>query len=258
MGRRVRLGVIAGAFVVAVGVAAPASAATFHFESSGMKLDGTHGYTIRVSGSNGLLKGKAPQAAAITAQKGHASADYLVQGTSTARELQGNFGDRGKVNMKFHVEKVTHPKPPHNCKGKTKRTVGTWKGTLKFRGENGYTKASAKSVDGDHVVEDLKCHIGGGGTPKTHVQLSASSATPGSATFSADVVKRSGAKPRFFASQSSSDGPVSIYRSTGVRGQPSQFTYDPGYTNATVPLPKARSAAPARTPARAAGPGVSP
>jgi hypothetical protein len=236
MGRTIRnRGLIAFLFAVAgMGLAGTGTAAA-SFEHSDITLNGTHGYHLEIVGNNQPFPfGGGGNFVGFTTHKNpHAYAAYDTAGKSTAKRLVADFGDFGKVDLTFHPKDVTHPPlPGPHCHGLYKVTFGVWKGIFKFKGENGYTKASAKKLDGKYVVNDVTCR--GGHTNHTHVQLSAQS---GATNFTADVRKKASATPSFSVFDQSVVGAVYIFRTIGLRGDAKDFSYNGSYTKATVKPP---------------------
>ena len=223
---------VAGACLAGTGTAAAAST----FEHSDIELNGTHGYHLEIVGNNQPFPfGGGGNFVGFTTHKNpHAYAAYDTGGTSTSKRLVADFGDFGKIDLTFHPKDVTHPPlPGPHCHGLYKVTFGVWKGTFKFKGENGYTRASARKLDGKYVVNDVTCR--GGRKKHTHVQLSAQS---GGTNFTADVRKgKANATPSFSVFDQSVVGAVYIFRTIGLRGDAKDFSYNGSYTKATVKPP---------------------
>ena len=213
-----------------------------------VKLAGTNGYRITVSGNEigrdkhghgDLAEGS--DEVAISAGSGRIDsggrlhAGYDVEGTSGPRDLVGDFGPFGEVDLHLRVKKTVHVDPPRRCHGQgfLERKVGVWTGTVRFEGENNFTTASATRAKGYHEVRRgvFKCR----GGKFAGVLLTAGE--PGSFAFSASQVQRTGAKPVFEGSQTEPQSGVLISRLATVRGKRSQFTYDQGFTHATVNPP---------------------
>jgi hypothetical protein len=225
--------------VIGVGVVGPGTAAA-SFDTSTIRTHGSNGYSITVVGNNQPYPFGVPgNFVGITTHKGHAYASYNTGGKSTAKHIKADWGDFGKVDLRFHPkDSVNPPLPGPKCHGRYKRTTGVWKGTIKFKGENGYTKVSVNSAEGNHTINGVTCP-GGGKTHKhvhLHAQTSDFSFTSG-AQFDADVRKKPGAKPEFSVFAAGTVGSVSIARTAAVHGKQSQFSYNGSYTQATVKPP---------------------
>ena len=231
-------GLIAGLVCVAgVCLAGPGTAAASNtFEHSVIDLNSTHGYHIEIVGNNQPFPFGGGNFVGLSTHKNpYAYAAYDTGGKSTAKRLVADFGDLGKVDLTFHPQRVTHPPlPGPHCHGLYKVTFGVWKGTIKFDGENGYTKVSARKADGKYVVNDVTCR--GGSTKHTHVELSAQS---GGTNFTADIRKgKANATPSFSVFAQSVVGAVYIFRTVGgLHGAPKDFDYNGSYTHAVVKPP---------------------
>jgi hypothetical protein len=223
---------------IGVGLAGPSTAAA-SFDSSTIRANGTHGYDITIVGNNQPYPFGSGNFVGITAHKGHAYASYNTGGKSTAKHIEADWGDFGKVDLKFHPkDTVNPPLPGPKCHGKYKRTTGIWKGIIKFKGENGYTKVNVKSAEGNHTINGVTCPGGGNGHKFVHLhaQTAGASLTSGS-MFNADVRKTAGAKPVFGVFVASTVGSVTTAKTAAVHGQPANFSYNGGYTHATVKPP---------------------
>ncbi len=217
--------------VVGAGLAGPGTAAAASFNSSTIRVNSSHGYDITIVGNNQAYG--SGRFVGLTTHKGHAYASYNTGGTSTASHVKADLGDFGKIDLRFHPKDSIHPPlPGPKCHGKYKRTTGIWKGKIKFKGEDGYTKVSAKSGEGNYTINGVTCP--GGGKTHKHVHLHAQAS---GAMFDADVRKKPGAKPEFSVFVTGVAGSVSIFRTAGVRGAPANFSYNGGYTHATVKPP---------------------
>ena len=232
--------------LVALVVAAPASAhggggIVIHYDNASAKLKGTHGYKVQILGiqdgvSVAAFKGQRTLLKTGKGSNGTVSSQYLADGTSGPKVMKTDLGDFGKVDLEFHATKTSHPKPPKGCHGQLTLKKGVWKGTFKFKGENGYTKASASRIDGTYESGSATCHPLSSGGNKTYVVLSASTAQPkanGTAFFEASK-RKSGGKPVINASISESNGSIDISRSAYMTGESGDFTFNPGYTHAKV------------------------
>ncbi len=195
-----------------------------------IKLDGTHGYRVEVQANTGLQK-TGTDGVTIAATKSGREVSYSTdKGTSTGRVIKGDLGRYGKVNLRFHPRKTTHPKPPRGCHGRVTRKTGIWKGIVKLHAE-GLTSASARKLKGSHTVGLFDCSGQGGGTI---VALGAFRADGHFVNFNAFERKKSGAKPFFSASEFMDKGAISIGRFATKRGKPSDFTYSADYSQGHV------------------------
>ncbi len=240
---------------LALAVAGPGSArgtggVTITYDQGFALMKGTHGYKVQIFGTPGELRSPGtPGRVQVSAFKGQrallkggkgpkptVSSGYTATGTVGPTVMKADLGKFGKVDLEFHAQKTTHPTPA-GCHGALTLKKGVWKGTFRFKGEHGYTKASATHIDGQYESGSTTCNGASGGGGKTYVILSASTVQPkanGYATFEASK-RKSGGKPAINASSSESKGAVDIYRNASMTGDFGDFTYnDPAYTQAKV------------------------
>ena len=170
-----------------------------------------------------------------SASKPVVSSGYSASGTVSPTVMQADLGNFGKVDLAFHPQKTTHPKPERGCTGHITKKTGVWKGTFKFRGEHGFTKASATKIDGSYESGSATCSTGPPPGHRKYVVLTASNSpfAKGSFYFSATRPK-SGGKPSVSASASETQGDIEIFRNAYITGKTGDFTYNSGYTKAKV------------------------
>ena len=221
----------------------PASKKFRRFGTNKVELDGTNGYRLVIRGAKtGLDPGGGGGGGEVTifasngrvASGGRLRAAYDVGGTSSPRDLEGDFGSFGKVDLHLHVKKTVRVKAPPHCRGTLRRRVGVWRGTVQFEGEDDFAAGSATRAKGYHEVPQGQYQCTGSDDP--YVILGARSPSNGSA-FYAEQVLRPGAMPIFDATQGETQGDVTITGEARVLGQASQFSYDQDYTHATVSPP---------------------
>lgn len=136
---------------------APASAATVIVGADNVspRLDfevaGSQRYSISVSnyGSRVILT-----ANGVATSDGYGAASYTVAGKVTAHGLRARFGNRGRVAVKFRPSGgSTRQTPPRRCTGLPRVTrTGTFVGTIRFRGEHGYTEVDAVRARGSVYI----------------------------------------------------------------------------------------------------------
>jgi len=206
-------------------------------------LSGSNGYAIGVTGQP--VKGSSASVS-LTASNPHGNATYLADSgstaTVTAKAVKASFDQFGKVNVKFHAKRTKMAKPPKGCTGKkAKEKVGTFKGTIKFKGEGNYTSVNAKSAKGTVVSPKWHCH---NGATKPATILDAYQPTQiGPAPLQFTAIKRnSSSKASFLAStfeyKFGSGGSVGITRGVFVNAPASStFSFNPGLTSANVNPP---------------------
>jgi hypothetical protein len=106
----------------------------------------TNGYIVSVEGSGRQV--------ALTVNGHGGRATYLVRGRASTRQLKGRFGKLGRIALRFEPSgKSRQIKPPKRCKGRNKiSTEGNFIGTIRFRGERGYTRLIRKRVRGSTLT----------------------------------------------------------------------------------------------------------
>ncbi len=130
------------AILALLGAAAPGAAAETHLQ---MSLPSSNGYRLVI-----LATPRAPVALELTktTAKGTRYATYRVDGTVTPREIKGNFGRFGRIDVSFRPKRPGG-RPSRGCGSKGLiRERGTFVGTIRFRGEQGYSSASATRAKG--------------------------------------------------------------------------------------------------------------
>lgn len=139
---------IAAAVALAAAAApASASAQSQGFKQSNFTLKSSKGYKITVYGASTGSKITMTVAKGITAGD---SATYSTDGTNRTTKLKASFGAVGKLDVEFQPRKTRVYKIPKGCTAKkgTAITTGTWEGKITFKGENGYSKVTARRAKG--------------------------------------------------------------------------------------------------------------
>lgn len=147
-GRGVCLGIAAAAalFVLPAGASAKPHG-TVHpgaFEAR-FHLRGSHGYDLTVAAHG-------HRQVTLAATKGPATAAYTVVGHASKKGIEADFGSLGKVSVRFvgpppgrRGPRVSNPR----CKGRSPiGEQGTFRGTIRFEGEEGFTAVSAHRATG--------------------------------------------------------------------------------------------------------------
>jgi hypothetical protein len=116
-----------------------------------VELPESRGYSVSVVGVNSKLVGisvydfRFSKGATSTA-----SASYIVRGRVTDERIEGRFGSRGYISVRFEPEgKPETESFPSTCKGDSSTWQdGRWTGTIRFEGENGFARARATTAKG--------------------------------------------------------------------------------------------------------------
>lgn len=77
-------------------------------------------------------------------------ATYSVRGLSSTQRLRGRIGNLGRIAVRFEpTGRVDRIEPPRGCEGRDAVvTHGVFVGTIRFRGEGGYTRVDAHRAKG--------------------------------------------------------------------------------------------------------------
>ena len=105
-------------------------------------MRGSNGYRIQVDGQAHEVE--------LSAEGPAGTAAYTVPGWVTRRGVHANFGRRGKVNVAFRPSgRARIETPPRHCEGKPRVTRwGAFVGTIRFKGERGYTRLRRQRAGG--------------------------------------------------------------------------------------------------------------
>jgi hypothetical protein len=123
--------------------------------ASEFTLNGSNGYQITVSGDPGS-HGSGEVEISVGGRGAGASLDgvsYSAPGTVTRTGMSASFGRLGKVSLRFRpIGKVRRVRVPKKCaKGHppvVEAQLGSYSGTIRFRGERGYTTLLAHHARG--------------------------------------------------------------------------------------------------------------
>jgi hypothetical protein len=144
---------LAAGLVLALGPAAASAAAKpeeLRETTATLNLRGSHGYAISIEG---FAVDGAPSEVSLTVRGAHETeAEYSVPATVSTQRLEANFGRFGRVSVRFTGG------PPHRrsrnkgCNLERESTRrGSFAGTIRFRGEEGFTTVSASRARGSVV-----------------------------------------------------------------------------------------------------------
>jgi len=138
-----------GSLAVPAVVAAKPGYFTFPAERrSVLTVRGSHGFRIGIERSAGRVE--------LTASKGHASAIYIVRSPKLPPDrIEARFPGRGRVSLRFHPWGALQRLPPF-CNGRSPiKQAGTFRGAIRFEGEQGFTRVVAAHVRG-YVYRSFK------------------------------------------------------------------------------------------------------
>jgi hypothetical protein len=229
--------------------------------ASEFMLHASNGYKITVSAD--------PEARVssveLMAEGPAGTAQYVAPGHTTATTIRARFGRLGSLSVRFrpsgHRRRV---KVPKRCLKERPPVVtsrlGSFVGTIRFRGEHGYTRVSADRAEGGigdplaNIPQKLVCDFreSEAGRKRELESVSLDGSPPGSGvSFLAarlfgswshlplpnHAVVPPGPRFLFLASAIERTGKMSIFRYTGALGGPEDFVYDPALASATLHPP---------------------
>jgi hypothetical protein len=127
--------------------APPARAGTSTFSSPPMSyfsLRASNGYEIFVQSVSQRVS-----LFAVQTGKGFSFASYTVRGRVSAERIEAGFGKLGRVSVRLRTKRIKRRPLGKGCTGKAPMTrFGIFTGTIRFRGEGGYTTVAARSARG--------------------------------------------------------------------------------------------------------------
>jgi hypothetical protein len=125
----------------------PASAASAR-RTAEFHLQGSNGYAMSFS-----FSGPEASIAAVGVPSPLVvvSAAYITQKRFDGDRIRARFGSRGRVAIEFRPSgKATYRRPPRGCEGEPRVTQpGVFVGTIRFRGEGGYTSIDRSRARGE-------------------------------------------------------------------------------------------------------------
>jgi hypothetical protein len=216
----------------------PPSSVSFEGPEAQAEFSGTasNGYSILFE----INRGKA----SLTAQSDEGRVTYSGKGSLVDGRIQFSLGKLGRINARFKPDgSVDRLRPPKSCKGR-EQTVrsGAFVGSIKFRGESGYTRLNAHRVYGTMASPcSWKCPDIPNGHPENVASLPAAL---GAFTSHSHVVFAaiggSGQFPfQFFIARTlERQGTLRINRSVLAEGEPGSIDVLGDLSSATVSPPR--------------------
>ncbi len=247
-----RLGCILG-IALAVGslLAVPATAWSKEEADLAFHLAGSNGYEIAVDGQSATAYLEVTRPSPPSQHRVESST-YVARGRVSATAIEAGFGELGSVTMRFHPSgRVVHGNARRNCRGPDRRTIrfGIFVGSVRFRGEDGYTSANVHRVKGTVTTPpSLSCSAPPAGTvrregpragtgqrnPRT-TALRAGWRLGLTATYF--TAARTQGKARFLAVTEQSRGAFAVYRVVSAPASPLSFASDNALSFASVTPP---------------------
>ncbi len=244
-----------GAFGLAVALAALLAAPAAAWGGEGFDLvfhlAGTNGYRITVGGRDVTAFISTSQPSSPSSRSA-AWSTYFARGRVSPTAIHATFGNLGSVAMRFHPSgRDTHSRPQRGCRGPDRYTIrfGVFVGSVRFRGEDGYTSVEVHRVKGRVVTPpSLDCS----GLPleaRRRQGARAAAERPSAKLTRLDAAWRSGltatyfsaatnqGKARFLAATEQSEGSLAVYRAAFALASPLTFASDDALSFASVTPP---------------------
>lgn len=138
------LGAVSVAALINISPIASAKPGYFTFpaeRTSQVTVKGTQGFQITIKRVRGYVE--------LTASNGNASAIYIVRSAKTpADRIAARFPGLGRVSLRMHPMGEAQYLPPF-CRGRPSiKQAGIFRGTIRFKGERGFTRALASHARG--------------------------------------------------------------------------------------------------------------
>jgi hypothetical protein len=224
-------------------------------------LRGSDGYRITVSAD---AEGESDEVE-ISVQGHSGWAQYTVPGKVTPSSIKARFGRLGMVSVRFEPSgRERNVRVPRKCMKGHPRVVisrlGRFVGTIKFRGEGGYTHVAARSAHGgtgdplSNTPKKLQCDFRQSDAERKREleSVSLDGSPPGTGvSFSAfrpfgrfpglnetgKPLPAKGDRYLFLVLAGEKTGRMWIFRTTGALGDSQDFVFDDALTSATVSPP---------------------
>jgi hypothetical protein len=206
------------------------------------RLKASNGYAVSVYGVRNRV--------ILAATRGRASAQYSVRGVVSRDGVEASFGKLGRVSVAFTEKRVKRvPSSVLGCRGGPEvQRLGTFAGTIRFRGERGYTEVRAHAANGKTAVSPRWTCPSGGSTSEfeipDQVDLGASCGTTGFAAIGhrsvedgPPVFPDEPAGTSFFGFSHRARGRMTVTRVALAFGKRTDFLFDNAFSFATVTPP---------------------
>jgi hypothetical protein len=196
----------------------------------------SNGYSIFFEASRGK--------ASLTAQSDAGTVIYGGKSLLASGRTRFGLGKLGRIDVRFNPDgSAEHLRPPKSCKGREQAVYsGHFVGTVRFRGEGGYTRFSARRVYGTVAApRSWTCPDASGGRPENAAPLPSvlGAFTPHSQVVFAAISGSERPPFRFFvAGTSERREALNIKRSVSAKGKPVSFEVLDDLSSATVAPPK--------------------
>lgn len=242
-------GALALVVALAALTAAPGTALAKEDFDLSFRLPASNGYELTVGGYDST--------AFISASKHDRSkhsfglSTYIARGKVSPTAIHADFGALGRAAMRFQPSgKVTESRHHRHCIGPDHYTIhfGVFVGSVRFRGEGGYTSAKVKRVKGKEITprllfcpdtffeeirQEQQTRAKGKKAKLTRLEASLRSGL----TATEFGARAMGGKAGFFAETEESLGALAVFRVAAVRASPATFAFDSALSLAGVTPP---------------------
>lgn len=176
-----------------------------------------------------------------------AATSYAVRSKISPLRIDANFGKYGQISVKLKTERLRKGKLEEQCKGKPETIrYGVFVGTIRFRGEGGYTSIDARHAPGQlSSGEKIKCVFpnlrpGSGSAARASRRVSPSlgAAQGHQRFFGAEVSSGKRREVLFTAGSWSRRGHMKIFRNVFAAAPLSSFVFSGDLASATVQPPQ--------------------
>jgi hypothetical protein len=242
-------GVLGFALTVTILLATPATALAgggfdlrFHFTTG-------DGYKMTVSGYDATATLDVVKSAPARGLRTWST--YVARGKVSPTAIHAGFGTLGRVDMRFQPSgDVTHGKRHRHCLGPDRYTIrpGAFVGSIRFRGEDGYTSAKVHRVKGkvvtpralrcfDSLFEELEHGSKGHRAKKRPKVTRLYSFLRSGLTAIFFAANERGGRAGFVAETEQTVGSLGVFRGVIVRASPATFAFDNALSSAGVTPP---------------------
>jgi hypothetical protein len=208
--------------------------------STDFSLRASNGYTVSVE-----RRGRQVTLGAFRFGRFLSAASYTVTGSASPDRVEARFGNLGRISVRFKAKRTKRVGPRKGCTGKPAMDrSGVFVGTIRFRGEGGYTTVASRRAQG-RVIDTLKerCEF-----PHTRRSARASASPLGPPVlgaslgsrrgFGASISRRAGKRSALYEAISRERrGRMRIFRIVFAQGREDSFTYAGDLSAATVKPP---------------------
>jgi hypothetical protein len=241
----------AAAFAIAIALVLAAPAAALPGRSLSLSLRNADGYRVTVTGSGPTV------ALSVRRPRQRSETVYIVHGAVNANSIRARFPGIGRVAVGFHPAAPSTAGRPR-CKDAARGRSGIFRGTIEFRGENGYTsvhahRAKGQAIDSRRLSRRARRCLaklsssGGPGQlaavflgfgppqPKTTRIIADGKQPLGGALFEAKRIGKR--RARFLALEEGVEGRLAILHLAFAPASPLTFASDPALSFASVSPP---------------------